>query len=138
MIEGVGKYVGAKVVSAVLAVAATLLVIWYWRLPLESRDALWSMARGALLWTGFVALLPWALFFVPRMAMRAENNAVSALVLLGYLVVDIGLALYLMGGHVSPGEGRWQVVLLIVGFLLAAIYNFVVCEFLAQRSEESL
>lgn len=103
---------------------------------LESRDALLEHGPwGPPSRTGFIALLPWALFFVPRMAMRTESNAVSGLVLLGYAAVDMGLASYCCGGHLSPGQSRWQVVLLIVGFLLAAAAHSVVCEFLAQQSK---
>ena len=48
---------------------------------------------------------------------------------------DLAFALYLAGGRTG---GQWQTGLMIVGLLVAAVYNFVVCEFLADRSEESL
>jgi hypothetical protein len=83
MIEGVARYVGGKVLMAVLGVASVLVVVWYWRLPEESRAAIWTTVRGALVWAGFVAALPWALFFVPGLVVRAENNWVSAAALLG-------------------------------------------------------
>jgi hypothetical protein len=56
------------------------------------------------------------------------------LVLIGFLAVDVGLALYLAGGKVTQG---WQWIALLLGFLCAALYNFVVCEFLARRAEDS-
>src|SRR5437870_2791876 len=105
MIEGAGKYIGGKVLSAVLVVAAALVVIWYWRMPPADRAAMWGMARGALVWLAFVAILPWALFFVPARVVRAENNWISGLALLGYLAVDAAFAFYLTGGHVGGG---WQ------------------------------
>jgi hypothetical protein len=135
MIEGLGKAIGGKLLSAVLLVSAALIGIWYWRMPPAERAEMWGMARGALLWMGFVAALPWALFFVPGRVVRAENNWVSGLTLLAYLVIDAGFAWYLIGGHPS---GRWQAGILVVGLLIAAAYNFAVCEYLAQRSDESL
>ena len=135
MFGGLAKYVGGKVLGAVLAVAVILVIIWYWRLPLEDRDALWAMVRGTLLWLGLVAALPWALFFVPARIVRMESNAASAAMLAGYLVVDFGFALYLMNGFPAGG---WHRAILVLGLLGAAVYNLIVCEFLAQRAEDSV
>lgn len=134
MIEGMGKYVGGKVLTAILFVACALTLIWYWRLAPADREALWSLVSGVLIWVGFVAVLPWALFFVPALVVKAESNAVSALTLVGYLAVDVGMALFLSGG--SWGTS-WQAVLMCIGFLAAGVYNFLVCDFLAERVEEA-
>ncbi len=133
--EGIVKYLSGKVISAVLGIVAVVIIIWYWRLAPADRATMWSVARGTLIWAGFVAVLPWATFFVPLRAVRAESNLLSALVLVGYLVVDAAMALYLTRGQVNQG---WQWVALLLGFLCAAVYNFLVCEFLARRSEDSL
>lgn len=135
MSEGLGKLVGGKILSAVLGVATIIVVIWYWRLPPEARAQIWGTARGALLWLGFVAAMPWALFFVPARLVRAESNLASAIGLLAYLLIDVLFAFYLAGWHV---ESRWQWGALVIGFLIAGVYNFAVCEFLAQRSDDSL
>lgn len=134
MIESIAKYVGGKVLMAVLGVASIIVIIWYWRLQPGERAELWSLARGALAWMAFVAVLPWALFFVPARVVRAESNAASAGALAAYLLVDVLFALYLTGGSFGT---RVQTAAMVVGFLFAAVYNFVVCEFLAQRSEDS-
>ena len=134
MFAAIGKYLGGKALTAILAVASVLVVIWYWRLPPEARAHLWATAQGVLTWMGFVAVLPWALFFIPARVVRAESNAASGLTLATYLVVDLGFALYLTGGRVGD---HWSAGLMLVGLLCAAVYNFVVCEFLAQRAEDS-
>ena len=135
MFGGLAKYVGGKVLGAVLAVAVILVIIWYWRLPLEDRDALWATVRGTLLWLGLVAALPWALFFVPARIVRMESNVASAAMLVGYLVVDFAFALYLMGGFPAGG---WHRAILVLGLLCAAVYNLIVCEFLAVRAEDAV
>lgn len=132
MIETLGKYVGGKVLTAILVVTSAMVVIWYWQLPAEDKEAIWSGIKHALIWVGFAGVLPWALFFVPPMMVRAESNLISALGLIGYLVLDVLAALWLAGWHIS-GALTWLVV--ILGFGCAAIYNFVVCEYLAQKSE---
>ncbi len=134
MIEGVAKYVGGKALSAAILVCAALAVIWYWNLPPEQKELIWRTVKGALVWVGFVAVLPWALFFVPAMVVKAESNLVSALALAGYLAVDVAFALYLTGGGMG---GTLSKGVMILGFLAGAVYNFMVCEFLAQRSEDS-
>jgi hypothetical protein len=135
MIEWLGKYVGGKVITAGLVVVSALVVIWYWRLPPEARAQMWGLVRGALIWLAFVAVLPWALFFLPAWVVRREQNWASAALLLAYLAVDAALALFLTGWRIGS---TWQTAALLVGFALAGIYNFAVCEYLAQRSEESL
>lgn len=135
LFQGLARSIGAKLLTAVLGVASIIVIVWYWRLPPESRAQIWEMARGALIWTGFVIVLPWALFFVPARVLRAESNWISALTLLLYLGLDIAFALFLCGGRVG---GTWQTGAMILGFLIAAVYNFAVCEFLAQRAEDSV
>jgi hypothetical protein len=133
--EGLIKYLSGKVVGAVLAVCGIIIVIWYYRLDPLDRATIWSTARGVLIWAGCVAALPWAFFFVPGWVVRRfESNLASAVMLAGFLAVDVALALALTSTHVPHG---WQKAALLFGFLCAAVYNFVVCEFLARRSEDS-
>lgn len=129
-----GKYVGGKVLTAILVVGAIMTTIWFWRHP-EQLATIWAVIKFALAWIGFAIVFPWALFFVPAMVIRYESNAAGALMLLGYLLVDILMALWLAGWQVS-GTLTWAVLLL--GFLAAGVYNFLVCEFLATRAEENL
>lgn len=133
MIQAIAKYVGGKVLTAVLTVTVALVVIWYWRLDPAARAAIWTNARLILTWIGFATVLPWALFFVPPLVLKAESNLVSALTLSAYLLVDVLWALWLSGWAVG-GTLAWAVM--ILGFLCAAVYNFVVCEFLADRAED--
>lgn len=133
MSEGLVKYLSGKVVGIVLLVCGAMIIIWYLRLTDEQRATIWSTARGALVWAGCVAALPWALFFVPAWVVRLESNLASAAMLAGFLAVDIALALFLSG----PVTYGWQKAALLFGFLCAAAYNFIVCEFLAQRAEDS-
>ena len=133
MLAGLGKYVGGKVLTALLVVTSAVIIIWFWQLPPEKKEAIWNGLKYSLIWIGFAGVLPWALFFVPPMLVRAESNLVSAAGLMGYLVIDILAALWLAGWHFG-GALAWLVV--VLGFGCAATYNFVVCEYLARRAEE--
>jgi hypothetical protein len=57
----------------------------------------------------------------------------GAALLLGYLGLDVVVALWLAGWKAGSAAG-W--VVLLLGFLGAGLYNFLACEFLASRAEE--
>lgn len=134
MIPPIARHLGSRVLTAILGVTAVLVIVWYWRLDPAGREAIWTLVRGTLIWIGFVAVLPWALFFLPGRVVRAESNLAGVLLLAGYLAADVGFALYLTGGRFGD---PWQRALLVLGFLCAAVYNFRVCDYLAERAEDS-
>jgi hypothetical protein len=135
MIAGLAKFVGSKVLTAVLVVAGVMVLIWYWQLPPQSKQAIWTAMKLGMVWIGFAAVLPWALFFLPAVVVRLQSNLVSAVLLLGYLGVDVVVGLWLAGWKVGSAAG-W--VVLLLGFLGAGLYNFLACEFLASRAEEQV
>jgi hypothetical protein len=131
MIEAIGKYVGAKVVSAVCVVASAAAIIWFWRHP-ESVRALWTVVKYALAWLGFAAVLPWLSYPVLPRVLKSESNARSLALLLAIWSIDIVAALWLCGWRVGDALS-WTVLLL--GFVAAGAYNFIVCESLARQIE---
>ncbi len=132
MWAALGKFIGGKVLTAVLVVAAGASLIWAWNNP-EALQSVWATSKVALVWLGFVLVFPWAMFFVPVKVVKLESNAAAAAMLLGYLAVDIVVAYWLADWSIH-GTLTWAVVLL--GFLAAGVYNFVVCDYVATRTEE--
>ncbi|MGD2108544.1 MAG: hypothetical protein PVI86_04040 [Phycisphaerae bacterium] len=133
MIAAIGQYVGAKVVTAVLVVASAGAVIWFWKHP-EHLQTIWMTIKYVLVWLGFVIVLPWATFFVTRWVVSKDSNRAAALMLACYALADAIFAFCLMGGVRGHNMLTWMVLLL--GFLTAAVYNFKVCEYQALRLEE--
>ncbi|MCH8852526.1 MAG: hypothetical protein IID41_07695 [Planctomycetes bacterium] len=134
MFGSAGKYIGGKVLTAIL-VACVLWTSYYFYKNPEKMKVLFDSTKASLVWLGFVAALPWGLFFVPPLVVKADSNAAAAGMLGGYLVVDIFMAFWLAGWSFG-GVLVWG--LAILGFLLAAVYNFMVCDFLAEQAEENL
>ncbi len=132
VLESIGQYVGGKVVTAVLVISSAGAVIWFWRHP-EQLETIWQVIKYVLVWLGFVLVLPWAAFFITPWVIAKETNVAVALMLLGYLMADVLMALLLMGGLFGHSMLTWMVVSL--GFLSAAVYNFKVCEYQADRLE---
>ena len=134
MLTAVGQYVGGKVVTAVLVVASAGAVIWFWRHP-EHLQTIWVTIKYVLVWLGFVIVLPWATFFVTPWVASKDSNTAAAVMLLGYALADAVFAFCLMGSIRGHNMLTWMVLLL--GFLSAAVYNFKVCEYQAMRLEDS-
>ena len=134
MFGTLGKYVGGKVLTAIL-VAGVLWTSYYFYQNPEKIKTLWESIRASLVWLGFAAVLPWGLFFVPPLVVKADSNPAAAGMLAGYLVVDVLMAFWLAEWSFG-GVLVWGIA--ILGFLLAAVYNFMVCDFLAEQAEENL
>ena len=132
MLTAIGQYVGGRVVTAVLVVAAAGAGIWFWKHP-EDLQTIWRTLKYVVAWLGFVLVLPWATFFVTPWVVSKDSNAAAALMLAGYWLADILVAVWLMGTLRGHGTLTWVVVLL--GFLAAGVYNFKACEFQAERVE---
>ncbi len=130
----IGKYVGGKVLTAILVVASAAGIIWFWKHP-EQLQALWQVIKYVLAWLGLVIVLPWALFFVPPWVIKKESNFAAGLMLAGYLALDVVVALLLAGAR---GHGTLTWVVLLLGFGAAGVYNFLVCDYHADRIDESL
>ena len=135
MLESLGKIVANKVVTAILAIAVIGAGIYFWRNP-DDLAAVWAAVKYALAWLGFVVVLPWATFFVPRWVMSKDSNAASGLMLAGYLLADAALALWLLGGFRGHNTLTWSVV--VLGLLAAGVYNYAACEYQALRFEDSV
>ena len=134
MLQAIGQYVGGKVITALLVVSGGCTVIYFYKHP-DDLATIWTTLKYALAWLGFVAILPWATFFVTRWVVSTDSNLAAGIMLVGYSIADALVAFWLMGGVRGHAALTWVVVLL--GFLTAAVYNFKVCECQAEHFEES-
>ena len=124
MWASVGKFVGGKLVTAILVVGVAGGVIWFWKHP-EDLRSIWDTAKSAMAWLGLVLVLPWALFFTIPLTRKFDNNLAPAVMLLSYLAIDAVAALWLAEWSIQ-GSLNWIVV--IFGLLAAGIYNFLVAQ----------
>jgi hypothetical protein len=133
MLTSLGQYIGGKVITAILIVAGGGALIYFWRNP-EALQTIWQTLKYVVAWMAFVAVLPWAGFFITPWVMRQESNLAAALMLVGYVLIDAIVAFCLIGRVRGLNTFTW--ILLILGFLAAAVYNLKVCEYQAARHEE--
>ncbi len=135
MFTTLGQYLGGKVITAILVVSGGLAGSYFWNHP-DDLALIWKTVKYAAVWIGVVLTLPWATFFVTPWVVSKDSNAAAALMLAGYSLVDVVVAIWLMGGVTGHGGLAWAVVLL--GFLSAGVYNFKACEYQAERAEGGL
>lgn len=126
-----GKYVGGKMLTAILVVATVCGVIWFWKHP-EHIESLWEATKAALVWIAFVLVLPWATFFAVPLARKFDSNAAAAIMLVAYAALDMLAAFYLAEWHID-GTLAWAVALL--GLLSASVYNYLVAQTIDDRME---
>jgi hypothetical protein len=139
ILADIGKFVGAKIAAAVIFLATAAGGVWCYY-NWDSVLAFGHVVKLALFWIILVAALPWSsfLFMRPLLRFQAEQlstrgaAALSVAVIAAFCLVDVVLAFYL-GDFAGSGTFTWIVVLL--GFLAAGAYNFVVCESLARYVE---
>ena len=134
-----GKFVGAKVAGAVITIAVAAGGIWCYY-NWDTVQGWGHVVKLVLVWLLVVAALPWTSFFYMRQLLDYQNlitsaklaNVVSVSLIGFYCLIDVAIALWLADWSIT-GAFTWFVVLL--GFLAAGAYNFVICESLARHAD---
>ncbi|MFQ5410869.1 MAG: hypothetical protein ACE5EC_01175 [Phycisphaerae bacterium] len=135
----IGKFIGAKI-AGVLITVAMLAGGWWCYENWDTVTAFGHVIKLILFWLILVAALPWASFlfmrplldFQSRMQSEKAAAAVSVGLIAAFCLIDVLLALKLAGWGFGGGF-TWFVV--ILGFLAAGAYNFVICESLARQAD---
>jgi hypothetical protein len=137
ILADIGKFVGAKVATAIIFLAVTAGGYWLYKHPEVIRET-GHLIKLLLIWVVVTAALPWSSFIFMRplldLQARMTNASAASVLSIGligaYTLVDILLAFKLAQGGIQGGF-TWLVVFL--GFAAAAAYNFVICESLARQ-----
>ncbi len=126
------KTVGAKVIGGLVGLVVVAAGITWWRTDPATRQMLVDGAGKIAAWLGVVLALPWASFFVIGRVGKMDSNAAGAALVAGYTAVEIGLLGWLFH-WTFPNATAWT--FLMVGGLVAALYNLFTCDWIAERLE---
>ncbi|MCZ6691516.1 MAG: hypothetical protein O7H41_18150 [Planctomycetota bacterium] len=85
-----------------------------------------------LAWIVISGGAPFATSFLVQRVTRMERNAANLALLSGYTLFDIFLAYFLLGFLV---RGFWLGLLVLIGFLAAAIYNYIACTIIYEMGK---
>jgi len=101
--------------------------------PLGFSDHMRGFSAGwrVLIWLAVVGGLPFAFVKIVQWSVGQDSNTANGVLLLGLSAAAILLSLFLMGFRLAGG---WEIAILCLAAVLAALYNFVACEWLASRS----
>ncbi len=83
------------------------------------------------MWLAFVLLLPWVTAFATHYALERRNNVAGFAVVTGYTVMDMAVALLLVGFTLAGGLPWFK---FLVAFLFSGGYNYWACERIAGRA----
>ncbi len=139
ILADIGKFVGSKVATALIILAALAGGVWCYQHP-EEVKAFGHVVKLTLLWVVVAAALPWSgyVFMGPLLRFQASQlstngaAALSIAIIGAYWLIDVVFAFYLADWGVS-GTFTW--IVLLLGFLAAGTYNFVICESLARQAD---
>jgi hypothetical protein len=124
------KGIAGKLVAGLVGLVVVIAAISWFQMDSSTRQELLSAAGRIFAWIGIVIVLPWATFFLTTAVARLESNAAGAALVGLYTLVEFLLLLWLFDWSIG-GALAWTFV--IVGLLTAALYNLLVCDWLAEK-----
>ena len=124
------KSVTGKVVGGLVALGVIVCGISWFRMDAASRSAILTNTGHMAAWLGIVVVLPWATFFIIGRVGKLDSNLAGGILVFVYTALEIVLMFWLLNWSVS-GAGKWM----FVGFgaLLAAVYNLLACDWIAEK-----
>lgn len=127
---GILGRLGEKVLGW-LALAALLgLGFAIYQMGPQARGAILDGAAKTLFWIVLCAALPWSSWFFIRRLLAFGTNWAGFALLAGFLLIEVLVGLYLLGG---PPAGGWGWLASLAAVAVAGTYNFLVTEYLAEQ-----
>ena len=124
------KTITGKMVTGLVALAVIAAAVGWWQMEPATRQTIVSGTGKIVGWLLTVLILPWATFFISTKVAKYESNLAGAVLVLGYTVLEVVLLAWLFNWNISGAAG-WT--FLIVGGLVAAAYNLLTCDWIAEK-----
>jgi hypothetical protein len=124
------KSITGRIVTGLVALGVVAAAVSWWQMDESTRQMLVSGTARILAWLGVVLAWPWASFAIIAWVARMESNAAGGLLVGVYSLAEVILLAWLFNWHI-PGPAAWTFLLL--GGLVAGVYNLLVCDWLAEK-----
>jgi hypothetical protein len=124
------KSITGRIVTGLVALGVVAAAISWWQMDESTRQMLVSGTGRIFAWLGVVLALPWTSFAIIGWVARMESNAAGGLLVALYSLAEIILLAWLFHWHM-PNPAAWTFLLL--GGLVAGVYNLLVCDWLAEK-----
>jgi hypothetical protein len=128
---GILGRLGEKTLGWIILGLIIFLGIAVYRMPAETKSAIWNGIWRSVVWTVIVAAVPWSAKLYIRRIRDAATNWVSLGLLAALMAVDLLAAALLMTGW--PGS-TWTWLAALGALAVAATYNYLVAEYLSEMA----
>lgn len=128
---GILGRLGEKMLTWVGLALLIFLGIAIWRMPAETKAAIWSGIWRSAVWVAIAAAAPWSAKLFIRRILEAGTNWTGVGLLAGLIAVDLVAALLLMTGWPA---GLWSWLAALGVLAVAGTYNYLVTEYLSEMA----
>jgi len=126
------KTVTGKVVSGLVALAVIVCAVSWYRMDPATKQELISGTGKIFSWLGIVLIVPWLSFAIIGRVAKTQSNLAGAALVLAITLLEMLLLGWLFTWSIG-GRTAWTFV--ILGGLVAAIYNLLTCDWIAEKVE---
>ena len=126
------KTVTGKVIGGLVSLAVFAAGVSWWRMDPATKHTLLANTGRIAAWGGVVLLVPWVTFFIVGWVAKFETNLAGGVLVVVYTLLESALLGWLFHWTL-PGPTAWT--FFVVGTLLAAAYNLLTCDWLAEKME---
>ena len=124
------KGIGGKVIGGAVALAVVVAGIAFYQAGPEWRAAFFDSSGKIVGWVLIVALVPWVLFWLVAKVARRDSNAAGAALVASLTGAELLTLWWMFDFGVG---GTIATAFFVVGGLLAAAYNLLACDWIADR-----
>lgn len=128
---GILGRVGERVLSWIALGLLVFAGIAIWQMGPETRGAIWGGIWRSVAWVLIAAAAPWAARLFIRRVLEQGTNWAGVVLLAALLGIDLVAGLLLITAWPASGWG-WTACL--AALAVAATYNYLVIEYLAQMA----
>jgi hypothetical protein len=128
---GILGRLGEKTLGWIILGLLIFLGIAIYRMPAETRSAIWNGIWRSVAWVAIAAAVPWSARLYIRRILDAGTNWAGVALLAALLAVDLLAAALLMTGW--PGSA-WSWLAALGALAVVATYNYLVTEYLSEMA----
>lgn len=132
VVSGLLKLSVGRLASAVAALAVIVGGISWWQMEPATRSLILDTVGRCIGWMLCVVVIPWISFPLIGWVARKDSNA-AGFALVGALTIIEAVGLFWLFDFGLPGAAAKS--LAIAAILLAAVYNVLACDWIAEKVE---
>jgi len=126
------KTITGKVVSGLVGLAVIITAISWYRMDEQTKQALLSGTGKIFSWLGIVLVVPWLSFAIIGRVNKMQSNTAAAVLVIAITIVELVILGWLFNWSIA---GRTAWTFLILGGLVAGVYNLLTCDWIAEKVE---